>query len=121
VKRSCLCGFCLFLATLSFAAAEVPESVALASGYAQAFQATGKFSVSISYTDATQDVEIRGIREMAAYGGVLLVKMRGGQPNPRPGPHCQNDDRLTGEQFLARKLLFPALPAPLREESLNSG
>ena len=78
MKWFALCGFCFLLATLSFAAAEVPESVALAAGYAQAFEATGKSTISISYTDATQNVEISGIREMTAYGGVLLIKLRGG-------------------------------------------
>ena len=68
----------MIVATLSFARADVPESVALAVGYAQAFQATGKLTISISYTDAAQNEEIRGVRSMSAYGGVLLIKMRDG-------------------------------------------
>ena len=78
MKRHVVCGFCIILATVSFAGDDVPESVALAAGYAQAFQATGKWAASIFYTDAVQNEEIRGIRSMTAYGGVLLVKMRNG-------------------------------------------
>lgn len=66
------------LATLSFAVADVPESVSLAVGYAQAFQATGKSTISISYTGAAQNEEIRSVRAISAYGGVLLIKMRDG-------------------------------------------
>lgn len=77
MKRYGLCGFCILLATLSFAG-EVPESVTLAAGYEQAFQASGKPTVSIFYTTAVQNEEIRGIHSVTACGGVLLVKLRGG-------------------------------------------
>ena len=78
MKRSGLCAFCLILATLSLANADVSESVALSAGYAQAFLASGKPSISIFYTNASQTEEIRGIRSVEAYGGVILVKMRSG-------------------------------------------
>ena len=68
----------MFLATLSNVRADVPESVVLAAGYAQAFQATGKSTISITYTGAAQNEEIRGARSISAYGGVLLIKMRDG-------------------------------------------
>ena len=68
----------MIVATLSLARADVPESVVLAAGYAQAFQATGKLAISITYTGAAQNEEIRAVRSISAYGGVLLIKMRDG-------------------------------------------
>ncbi|MFZ4774507.1 MAG: hypothetical protein ACOYM3_04045 [Terrimicrobiaceae bacterium] len=76
--RSFFCGIFLTLATVSFAVADPPESVALAAGYAQAFQCVGKSTISISYTDAARNEVIRGVHEISAHGGVLLIKMRGG-------------------------------------------
>jgi len=76
--RALFCGFFLALATASFAGAEVPESVALAAGYAQAFSCMGKATVSITYTDAVQTEVIRGVHTLSAHGGVLLIKVRGG-------------------------------------------
>jgi hypothetical protein len=35
-------------------------------------------TISISYTGTAQNEEIRGVRSMTAYGGVLLIKMRDG-------------------------------------------
>jgi len=65
------------LATVSFAAADLPESAALAAGYAQAFEAARKSSVSISYLGDTQTETIRA-HSVSAHGGVLLVRFRGG-------------------------------------------
>ena len=64
------------VATLSFARGDVAESAVLASGYAQAFQESGKSMISVLYTGAEGTEEIRGIRRMTAFGGVLLVEFR---------------------------------------------
>lgn len=78
MRRHVLCGFCAVLATVSFAAAELPDSVALASGYAQAFEASGKSTVAVCYIDEPGNEVIRDVRSITAYGGVLLIKVRGG-------------------------------------------
>lgn len=64
------------MATLSFARGDVAESEVLASGYAQAFQETGKSTISVLYAGAAGTEEIRGIRKMTAFGGVLLIEFR---------------------------------------------
>lgn len=66
------------LATVSFAASDLPDSVALAAGYAQAFEASGKSTVSVCYINEPGNEVIHEVRSITAYGGVLLVRVRGG-------------------------------------------
>lgn len=66
------------MATVSPAGVEDSESVALAFGYAQAFEAARKSPATIFYVDSVQTDEIRGVTGVSAHGGVVLVRLRGG-------------------------------------------
>jgi hypothetical protein len=72
----------VFAATLLVAsnleAGESLDAPALASGYAQAFQCSGKSTVAIVYQGPLQTETIKDISDIKNFGGVLLVKGYGG-------------------------------------------
>ncbi len=62
----------------SLEASESADGTALASGYAQAFQCSGKSTVAIIYQGALQTETIKDVSEIKNFGAVLLVKSYGG-------------------------------------------
>jgi len=62
------------LVTGSLQAGDVVDGAALASGYAQAFQCSGRSTVAIIYQGPLQTETIKDISEIKSFGGVLLVK-----------------------------------------------
>jgi hypothetical protein len=68
-----LFGLCLF--TFSASASDLSD---LAVGYADAFQAMNRTTVTITYVDSGTPTALNNIKEVRAFGGALLIRLTGG-------------------------------------------
>jgi len=68
-----------FLALLlPLAHARASDISDLASGYANAFRAMGRSTVTIAYSDSGQPAVIKNVKDVRAFGGALLLKLNTG-------------------------------------------
>ncbi|HEY8902787.1 MAG TPA: hypothetical protein VIM48_03710 [Chthoniobacterales bacterium] len=70
--------FCVAITTAVFSqpayAGDASDAPSLAFGYAQAFQCSGKTSMSIVYLNGNDAEIIKDVTEIKSFGGVLLIK-----------------------------------------------
>jgi hypothetical protein len=73
--KTAACLLLSFATALSLQASDISD---LATGYASAFQAMNKSTVTIAYTDNGQPAVIKNVKEVRAFGGALLIKVNTG-------------------------------------------
>lgn len=75
-----LCALVLFLSLMACPASEPKSSEAaeLAFGYAEAFKDMGRSRVTLFYSNSMQIEVIKDVKEIKAFGGVLLIRIYGG-------------------------------------------
>lgn len=74
------CALVLFL-TLGASPANEPkssEAAELAFGYAEAFKDMGRSKVTVFYSNSMQIEVIKEVKEVKAFGGILLIRIYGG-------------------------------------------